>query len=148
MNAASERLTEVLNEEASILIATATIGSEFTAAIALANGVKHIFVIAVPTLSGGATVDFGVYWCATSGGSYASLGTGYAITTDSTGGKVHLVEVDTTQIIQSQSTALYIKGYLQQKVAASAPTVTAFAGVVPFAPVTMADTASGQIVTP
>lgn len=118
----TERFTESM-PIAGAVAATSTIGSWFTDAVPLSGeqGRRFRALVMVPTLTNSATVDFSLYWSATSGGTYAQLA-GSSIATESTGNKLFEVEFTTDGVLNTQSTAQFVKGYLKMNAGASTAT--------------------------
>lgn len=141
---AAERVTECTNLS-SVAISTSTIGTEAGDNIALQSGQKHLALVTIPTLSGGALVDFQFQWSATATGTYAA--TTSVMPQESVGGKTNLIEVDTSQIIQAYPTATYIRGYLKQSVAAAAPVMNIITLIPPYLPTQNTSSKAGSITT-
>src|SRR5215469_2754003 len=91
-------------------ITPATLASSYTDAVDLSRARRWLAELAVPTLSGGSTVNFGLYWSATSGGTYVAV-TGTSITAETTGNKVFQIETTTDAFTNFASGAKWMKGY-------------------------------------
>jgi len=134
----SARLSEVEPIIGAVRTSGST-GSWYTDAIDLSTVRRARFLVIVPTLSGGATVDFGVQTSATSGGAYAAL-SGASITQETTGNKVFDIEVSTEAVVNASGNQ-YMKGYLKVGTATASPLVVCYGAETPFKPAS--DTATG-----
>jgi hypothetical protein len=90
-------------------ITPATLASSYTDAIDLSRARRWLTELVVPTLSS-STVNFGLYWSATSSGTYVAV-TGTSITAETTGNKVFQIETTTDAITNFASGAKWMKGY-------------------------------------
>jgi hypothetical protein len=137
----TQRITET-EPLVGTVITTGSIGSWYTDAISLSSdsGRRFRFLVNVPTLSGGAKVDFNVQTAATSGGTYTAL-SGCSIAQEGTGGKLFQIEVSTEYLVNAVSTAKYMKGYLIVTSASANPSVSCYGADAAHLPTT--DTGTG-----
>ncbi len=107
----NQNITEGLSQLGSIPPASQSVAAHSTAAIGLKNSRRLLFAIHVGAISGGATVDFKVQACATSGGSYADVA-GAAITQITSGAETIVFLEVKAESLQSLGVGPYVKGVL------------------------------------
>lgn len=125
-------------------IATFSATAYKTDAIDMSKYRRFLFIVPVGVIGSSATVDFNVAWSATSGGTYASLGTGAAIVQDTAGSDWHLIEVATEFVYNAHPTAGWLKGQLTIGTANTPCAVVALGFDPRLKPVTQDAAAIGQ----
>lgn len=112
------------------------VGSWYSDAIDISKYRRFVAYINEGTIGSSSTVDFGFQGSATSGGSYATTGlTTSAITQDTAGSILNVVEVATEQVYNAAPTVAYLKGYLKIAVAATPTSVTILGFEPRYAPI-------------
>jgi hypothetical protein len=105
-----ERILVESSELEGFSVTPATVAATYTDPVNLERCRRFIAELCVPTLSGGAVVNFALYGAITSGGTYTLI-TGTSITAESAGNKVFQIEITTDAVTQFNSAYQWLKGY-------------------------------------
>lgn len=146
-------LTNRVTEEATVVGVIAasggSAGTQLSEAISLASSTARRLVayLNVGTIGSSATVDAHFKWAATSGGSYTTI-TSTAITQDTTGSKVHQVELLVEKLIADQPTAKYVKFEVTVGTASTPYAATVVGFDSPYLPVTAGADVGQTVVYP
>jgi hypothetical protein len=126
----SNRMTEELAAIAFILpqsISASVVYSDVIPINALQYGRRFMGILSVGAIGSSASVSGSWYWSATTGGSYVAI-TGTAITADTAGSDVHVVEVSTEQAIAFAAGVGFIKFGIASATAATYCSFVAIGG--------------------
>ena len=142
----TERMGEGLNLCSAIQSISGT-GSYYGDAIKLDNttGRRFLMIVNVGAIGSSATVDAELRWSATSSGTYVTI-TGTAIVQDVAGGKDHVIEVSTEQVMNFAAGARFMKPYIKTLVAATPISVVVLGANMAYPPATNSAANIGQVI--
>ena len=119
MSRYSERITERIAVQDYIKSQAGTAGTYLTGAVAISTGRRFLLIVNAGDLGASATVDAEIDWSATSGGTYAKMGTSSITQVTATGDAVYLIEVSAEAVMNAHPTAAFLKGKVVTATAAT-----------------------------